>query len=222
MTSKGILKSAFLLLYAVWSGYQQIIVTALNFRCVKETERVWSYDQSRYSFSLVCRQWRGNWQNPLTNCYGSRWHSRHSNWSPSLYSIQPHLCPILLCPILPIARQPLLGQSIFIIEASRSHSGTPLSVGLVQMGDKRKAETSTWQLKLTNIHSPGGIRTRNPSNRAAAEPRLRPRRHWFRQLCPFTFCNYKCFNVDLLPISRVTKRNEFLHADSGLFLHSVK
>ena len=32
----------------------------------------------------------------------------------------------------------------------------------------------------TNIHAPGGIRTRNPSKRAAADPRLRPLGHWDR------------------------------------------
>ena len=32
----------------------------------------------------------------------------------------------------------------------------------------------------TNIHAPGGIRTRNPSRRAAADSRLRPLGHWDR------------------------------------------
>jgi hypothetical protein len=32
----------------------------------------------------------------------------------------------------------------------------------------------------TDIHAPGGIRTHNPSKRAAADPRLRPRGHWDR------------------------------------------
>ena len=33
----------------------------------------------------------------------------------------------------------------------------------------------------TYIHDPGGIQTRNPSKRLAAEARLRPLRHWDRQ-----------------------------------------
>jgi hypothetical protein len=33
----------------------------------------------------------------------------------------------------------------------------------------------------TNIHTPDGIRTRNPKKRAAADPRLRPLGHWDRQ-----------------------------------------
>ena len=32
----------------------------------------------------------------------------------------------------------------------------------------------------TNIHASGGIRTHNPSKRAAADPRLRQRGHWYR------------------------------------------
>jgi hypothetical protein len=34
--------------------------------------------------------------------------------------------------------------------------------------------------KQQNIHACGGIRTRNPSKRAAADPRLRPPDHWDR------------------------------------------
>jgi hypothetical protein len=36
----------------------------------------------------------------------------------------------------------------------------------------------------TNIHAPGGIRTRNPSRREATELRPRPRGHWDRILGP--------------------------------------
>jgi hypothetical protein len=35
----------------------------------------------------------------------------------------------------------------------------------------------------TNIHAPTGIRTRDPSNQAAADLRLRPRGRWDRLLC---------------------------------------
>jgi hypothetical protein len=122
-----------------------------------------------------------------------------------------------------MVQQPLVGQSLLIIAASRSHFlDTPHSVGLLWTGDQPDAETSTWQhttsttdrhpcprrvffsvpffpfdpfflsfssvrplchlysilLSLynkhkTNIHASGGIRTHNPSKRAAADPRLR-------------------------------------------------
>jgi hypothetical protein len=55
----------------------------------------------------------------------------------------------------------LLGQGILIIEAARLHPDTPHS-------------------QETDIHAPGGIRTRNPSRRAATDTRLRPRDHWDR------------------------------------------
>ena len=52
----------------------------------------------------------------------------------------------------------------------------------------------------TDIHAPGGIRTHNPSKRAAAGSRLRPHGHWDPNL-PVTFqninviSNYNVLNV---------------------------
>jgi hypothetical protein len=45
----------------------------------------------------------------------------------------------------PIAQQPLVGQGLLIIEASRSHSDTPHSVGLLWKSDQPDAKTPTWQ-----------------------------------------------------------------------------
>jgi len=83
---------------------------------------------------------------------------------------------------LPCSNIPPMDQGLLIIEASRSHSDTPHSVGYLWNSDLPDAETSTWQhtTLTTNIHALGGIRTHNPSKRAAADPRLRPRRHWVR------------------------------------------
>jgi len=39
---------------------------------------------------------------------------------------------------------------------------------------------NTQNTQETNIHAPDGIRTHNPSKRAAANPRLRSRGHWDR------------------------------------------
>jgi hypothetical protein len=82
-----------------------------------------------------------------------------------------------------MAQQPLVGQGFLIIEASRSHSDTPHSVGLLWTGLQPDAETSNWQhttLQGTDVHDSGGIRTRNPSKREVADQRLRPRGHWER------------------------------------------
>ena len=83
---------------------------------------------------------------------------------------------LVLLDIFFTVQQPLLCQVLLNAEASRSRSDTPHSVGLLCTNDQPNAETSTWQhCKETDIHAPGGIRTRNPSKRGAADPRLRPR-----------------------------------------------
>jgi len=43
----------------------------------------------------------------------------------------------------PVAQQPLEGQGPLIIEASRSHSDTPHSVGILWTSDRLDAETCT-------------------------------------------------------------------------------
>jgi hypothetical protein len=56
------------------------------------------------------------------------------------------------------------------------------SVELLWTSDQPVAETCTWQQtqhsQQTDIHAPVGIGTHNPSKRAAADPRIRPRGHW--------------------------------------------
>jgi hypothetical protein len=74
-----------------------------------------------------------------------------------------------------MAQRVLFVQFLLIIEASRSHSDTPHSVGLLWTSDQPNAETSIWQ--HTTLFAPGGIRTHNPSTPAAADPRPRPRGH---------------------------------------------
>jgi len=44
-----------------------------------------------------------------------------------------------------MVRQPLVGQGLLTLEASRSHSDTPHSVGLFWTSDRPDAETSAWQ-----------------------------------------------------------------------------
>ena len=65
-----------------------------------------------------------------------------------------------------IVQQPLVGQVLLIIKALRSHS-----VALLWTSDQPVAETRTWKHTTlrTDIHGPGGIRTRNPSKRATLD-----------------------------------------------------
>ena len=68
---------------------------------------------------------------------------------------------------------------LLILEVLRSHSDTPHSVGLLWTSDQLVAETSTCQhiTQQTDILTLGGIKTRSPSKRVAAVPRIRPRGH---------------------------------------------
>jgi len=78
-----------------------------------------------------------------------------------------------------------VGQGILIVEASRSHSDTSLSVVFLWTSDQSKSETSTWQhttSQATDVHATGENRTRNPSKRAEADPPLRPRGNWQRYM----------------------------------------
>jgi hypothetical protein len=55
---------------------------------------------------------------------------------------------------------------------------------------------NTQQSQQTDIHAPGGFRTRNPSKRAAADLRHRPPGHWDRlyQLINIKVLNYVAYN----------------------------
>jgi hypothetical protein len=63
-----------------------------------------------------------------------------------------------------MAQQPLVGQCLLIIEASRSHSDTLHTAGQLWTSDQPDAKTSTWQhITLT--------RDRHPCNRGDSNPR---------------------------------------------------
>jgi len=82
-----------------------------------------------------------------------------------------------------MAQQPLVEKGLLIIEASRSHSDTKHTVRLFWTSDQpeeRPLPDNIQQSEETDIYDAGGIRTRNSSRRATADPRLRPRGHWDR------------------------------------------
>ena len=87
------------------------------------------------------------------------------------------------CFVLFLTQQPNAGQGLLIAEVSRSNTRTrPQSVWLLWTGDRYHAETSTWEQTTftTDIHAPGGIRTRNPSKRSAVDSRFWPLDPWDR------------------------------------------
>jgi len=74
-----------------------------------------------------------------------------------------------------VAQQPFMGQGLLIIEASRSHSDTSHSVGLLWTSDQPDAETSTWQhTTLTTAKHPCLWRHSNPHSQEASGHRPTP------------------------------------------------
>jgi hypothetical protein len=80
----------------------------------------------------------------------------------------------------PVAQQPLVGQDVLSIGASRSHSDIPHSLGLLWTSDQLDAETPESNHNRQPFGPPGEIRTNSPRNLKVADPRLRPRGHWDR------------------------------------------
>jgi hypothetical protein len=75
----------------------------------------------------------------------------------------------------PMAQQPLVAQGLLIIEASRSHSDTPHSVGLLWTRDQPDADTPTGQhTTLTRDKHPCPRRDSNSQSQHASGRRPRP------------------------------------------------
>jgi hypothetical protein len=74
------------------------------------------------------------------------------------------------------------GLLLHLITLNDTHTHTlsraPLDEGLAHL---RPLPDNTQHSQGTDIHVPGGIRTRNSSQCAAADPRLRPHGHWNRR-----------------------------------------
>jgi len=84
-----------------------------------------------------------------------------------------------------MAVQPLVGQALLTVEASRlysdTHSRWDSSGGVVGLSQKPVPD-NTQHSQETDVIAPRVIRTRSPTKREAADPRLRPRGHWDRFL----------------------------------------
>ena len=94
----------------------------------------------QYSFSEV---------NSLADVYGSSIVSESRKFIPIFSKIYKNVIVqyimLLICPFVFMAQQPLVVQDLLIVEVSRSHSGTPQSVGLLWKSDQPDPEISTWQ-----------------------------------------------------------------------------
>ena len=88
--------------------------------------------------------------------------------------------------LLPMARHYLVCQCFHTLEVSRSRAlrHTTLSYIPLDEGSASRRTSTRTTHDTTDRHPcpPDGIRTHDPSNRAAADPHLRPLGHWNRTL----------------------------------------
>jgi len=67
--------------------------------------------------------------------------------------------------------------NVAFLEQHSNNSGT-----MIRRSSQRPLSNNTKYSQETHIRAPDGIRTHNPSKRAVADPCLRPRGHWDRQM----------------------------------------
>jgi hypothetical protein len=88
--------------------------------------------------------------------------------------IEPGTLWILTSRLIFMAQQPLVGHSLLIIEASRSHSDAPHSVGLLWTSDQPDAENYAWQHTLTRDRHLCPPQASNPQFQKASGRRPTP------------------------------------------------
>jgi hypothetical protein len=81
---------------------------------------------------------------------------------------------VIICTIFsPVTQQPLVGEGLLIIEASRPHSNAPNSVGLLWTSDQPDANTSTWEhTTLTRDRHPCHLAGFEPTIPASERPQI--------------------------------------------------
>jgi hypothetical protein len=145
-----------------------------------------------------------------------------------------------------MAQHPLVSQGLLIYEASQWHSGAPHSVGLTRTCYKPNAQTSTHvispthrplhmlsaqstalYLKIHNAHhrdthAPGGIRIRNLSKRATANPPLRPLGHRDRPILHIAQINKNWECKIFWSANGRNQRRAFSKANTRKVLLSIK
>jgi hypothetical protein len=109
-------------------------------------------------------------------------------------SVSGHLSAFLICHSFSNGSTAPVGQGVLIIEASRSHSDTPHSVGLLWRSDQPVAETFTWKhTRLTRETSmpPAGFGHTIPAND-------RSRGRWIRQFIIYYIILFLAFCLQKL------------------------
>jgi hypothetical protein len=102
----------------------------------------------------------------------------------------------------------LVGQGVLIIEALRSLSPIPHSVGILSMSDQPDAETSTWQQTTltSDIHTPTEFELPIPGSKRPHNSRLRPRGqlNWLQIHISLSISIHKVANLMFNEIYKIT------------------
>jgi len=119
------------------------------------------------------------------------------------------------------SRPPLAG----LCNHTQAHHTRKYSSGQVISPTQRPLPDNTQHSKETYIHAPGGIKTRNPSKRAPADPRLRPVGHWDRRphLQPVFFQDPSILHLPLFTTVDLFRRGsstKFLHVFHNSYMFS--
>ena len=95
------------------------------------------------------------------------------------------LCGVYVYFFLPWHNSPYRAKAPLsrIHDHTQTHHTRQDSSGRVTSPTQRPVPNNTQHSQQTDIHVPGGIQTRNPGKRAAANPRLRPCGHWDQRMC---------------------------------------
>ena len=113
-----------------------------------------------------------------------------------------------------VALRPNAGHGLLILEASRSHTtmqhSRQDSSGRVISSSQRPLPDNTQHSQQTNTHAPGWIRTHDLSRRAAADPRLRPRGHWYIYIYIYIFCIVRAWVPESHPRSMYMNYNRLV------------
>jgi hypothetical protein len=101
-----------------------------------------------------------------------------------------------------VAQQPNSGLGRLIVAVPRSHTlwhVTPCRTSLNEWSARRRGRYlhNTQQTEETNIHPLSGIRTRDPSNQSASDPRRRPHGYRYRQYPDISLIKLK---VEIVPV----------------------
>ena len=162
--------------YAVWTGSECSAFTSgsSSLRSIGLLQGSFELSGKRLDcFVLKWRHWEKTFRTQLSRSLNTLYVLRINK---SKLRQQPIYQQIRFTSVSQIILNSLVGQGLFIVKASRSHTlDTPHSVGLLWTSDQSVADTSTWQhTTLTRDRHPRPWRDSNQQSQQASGRRPTP------------------------------------------------